>query len=141
MGKDLQIDVKKKKEVPALFLSVNHHKWPLPPVLMTLSLNTNETRGFCKRSEIIQGAAARPHQANTQQMNHEEPSQRSRGENYNVIPTFNIITIFIALFTGQEQASCFVSSQNMCILNSLPRRDEFQNIRIVLPQRARIQLR
>lgn len=31
--------------------------------------------------------------------------------NYSVIPTFNIITIFISLDAGQEQACCVVSSQ------------------------------
>lgn len=52
--------------------------------------------------------------------------------NYNVIPTFNIITISIALFAGQEQACCIVSSLNMWILRSLLRRDELQNIQFFL---------
>lgn len=36
------------KRISALFLSVNHHKWLLPLVLMTLGLYTNETKGFVK---------------------------------------------------------------------------------------------
>lgn len=118
------------KKSQLLFLSVNHPKWLLPLVLMTLGLYTNETKGFVKdpnRSGSGDVATSDKHTANEPQ----RALSAQQGENYNVIPTFNIITIFIALLAGQEQACCIVSSQSMWISNSLSRRDEFQNIHII----------
>lgn len=97
---------------------------------MILGLYTNETKGFVKdpnHSGSNDAATSGKYTANEPQR---ALSAQQEG-NYNVIPTFNIITIFIALFAGQELAHCVVSSQNIRILNSLLRRDEFQNTHII----------
>lgn len=97
------------KKSQLLFLSVNHQKWLVPLVLMTLGLYTNETKGFVKdpnHSGSSDVATSGKHTANEPQR---ALSAQQEG-NYNVIPSFNIITIFIA---GQEQACCIVSSQSM----------------------------
>lgn len=97
---------------------------------MTPGLYTNETKGFVKdpnHSGSGDAATSGKYTANEPQ----RALSAQQEENYNVIPTFNIITIFIALSAGQEQAYCIVSSQNMWILNSSLRRDEFQNSQVI----------
>lgn len=105
----MQINVRSSwQRVSALFLSVNHHKWLLPLVLMILGLYTNETKGFVKdpnHSGSDDAATSGKYTVNEPQR---ALSAQQEG-NYNVIPTFNIITIFIALLAGQEQAYCIVS--------------------------------
>lgn len=109
----MQINVRSSwQKASSLFLSVNHRKWLLPLVLMTPGLYTNETKGFVKdpnHSGSGDAATSGKYTANEPQ----RALSAQQEENYNVIPTFNIITIFIALSTGQELAYCIVSSQSM----------------------------
>lgn len=98
---------------------------------MTPGLYTNETKGFVKdpnHSGSGDAATSGKYTANEPQ----RALSAQQEENYNVIPTFNIITIFIALSSGQEPAYCIVSSQSMRILNSSLRWNEFQNIQICI---------
>lgn len=89
---------------------------------MTPGFYTNETKGFVKDPNHSGSGSA----ATSGKYTANEPQRAlsaQQEENYNAIPTFNIITIFIALFAGQEQAYCIVSSQNMWILNSFIKKE------------------
>lgn len=113
-----------------LFLSVNHDRWLLPSVLMTQCLyNDEKKKGFLKDpngSGSSDAAAWRKYTSNEPQ----RTISAQQEENYSVIPTFNIISIFIALLAGQEQAYYIVSSQKALNLISL-RKGEFKSTHII----------
>lgn len=115
----------------ALLLSVNHHKWLQSLVLMTLALYTNEAKGFVKGPNC----SGSSDETTWSKYSANEP-QRSisvqQGENYRVIPTFYIITIFMALLPGQEPVFCIVSSLCKRNLNSLFRRDQSKSTYVFL---------
>lgn len=76
------------REPQLLFLSVNRPKWLLPPVLVTLGLYTNETKGFVKdpnRSGSGDVATSSKHAAN-------EPQRASQRGGERIIMSFLLPT-------------------------------------------------